>query len=207
MRNRVFYITIILFFVFSLGCAINRNGKLLASDDVPSSVEKIIRPLAEKQNLFISSLKNSKVVYIGTEIVRQKSETGKDSPIKIYRTIHYRYSDDAAIFSLVNPDKQTVLKQRAIPHFPVSLAREELDTAKALALADPKVKKSLGENVSRIKVEALVIRPFSEKDPWFGHRVIRLLFKDGRNYRHNPKVIVDLTKKNVLVEIDEGFNK
>ncbi len=194
--------------VWLLGCAptpapsLAPSTKLVASEDVPDSVAQTARDLAEKQPALQATLLKARVVYIGTELVRQKTAEGEDSPRKIHRVIHYRYDDDTAILSVVSVGEAAVLEQREIPHLPVSLSRKELDTASDLAMKDPRVREALGKDVARVQIEALVIRTASVEDRWFGHRVVQLLFRVGRDYRHSPRVVVDLTKGAVLVETE-----
>lgn len=181
------------------------SKKLVASDDVPDSVAQKARLLAEKHPPLLESLQKARVVYIGTELLRRKTEDGEEYPTKIYRVIHYRYDDDTAIHSEVSLVDAAVLDQREIPHLPTPLTQEELDTASALAMKDRRVREALGKDVDRVEVEALVIRAASDEDPWFGRRVVQLLFRVGRDYRHSPRVIVDLTNSTVLVETEEDL--
>jgi len=76
----------------------------------------------------------------------------------------------------------------ARPHLPVGLAQAEFERAKELALSDDAVRKALGSNASNVVVEALVIRAIADKDPYFGRRVVRLLFKLGADYLSEPIV-------------------
>jgi len=178
---------------------------LVASENVPDSVAQEARLIAEAQPALRDTLRSARVIYIGTELVRGKAEDGEDDPRYSYRVIHYRYDDDTAIVSLVNLEDSAVLDQREIPHYPTSLTREELETAKGLAMEDPRVREALEDDVDRVEVEALVIRVASEEDRWFGRRVVQLLFRVGRDYRHSPRVIVDLTTSTVLVETEEDL--
>ncbi|MEE9296008.1 MAG: hypothetical protein V3W34_13735 [Phycisphaerae bacterium] len=201
----------LLLLVWLLGCAptpapsLAPSAKLVASEDVPDTVAQTARDLAEKQPALQATLLSARVVYIGTELVRQKTADGEDDPRKIYRVIHYRYDDDVTIHSLVNLGESAVLDQQEIPHLPTSLSQEELDTASALAMKDRRVRDALGKDVDRVQIEALVIRAANRKDRWFGHRVVQLLFRVGRDYRHSPRVIVDLTKNAVLVGNEEDL--
>jgi len=112
---------------------------------------------------------------------------------------HYRYEGDLAILTVVNLSQRAVVSVEARPHLPVGLAQAEFERAKELALADEAVKKALGPNASKVVVEALVIRAIAEKDPYFGRRVVRLLFKLGAGYLSEPIVNVDLTAGRVEI--------
>ena len=69
-------------------------------------------------------------------------------------------------------------------------------------MSDQRVREELGEDAERVEIEGLVIRPASEEDPWFGRRMVQLLFRVGRDYRHSPRVVVDLTDEAILIETD-----
>ncbi len=172
----------------------------VASDDVPDAVAKEARRFAETQVALQSTLKESRTVYIGIERLREKTSKGEEDPREIYRVIHYRYDDDTALHSVLTLKDAALLDYQEFPHLSTSLAQEELDTATKLALNDDDVRAKLGEFIDRVKVEALVIRAASEEEPWFGRRVVRLLFRVDRNYLRSPRVIVDLTKSTVLIE-------
>lgn len=190
--------------ILLVGCAGEqpRPGReeLVASDDVPEAVAGKARRLAEEQPALRAAMQETRVVYVGTELTRLKTEDGGDPQGKHYVVIHYRYDNDAAIHSLVSVDDGTVLDQQEAPHLPTSLAQEELDRASTLALGDGRVREALGSDVERVEIEPLVIRPASKEDPWFGRRVVQLLFRVGRDYRHSPRTVVDLTNDAVLVE-------
>jgi hypothetical protein len=178
---------------------------LVASDDVPTDLAEEARLLAEQHPTLASIMLKARVVYISTETTRWKTKDGEEDLRKIFLVSHYRYDNDAAIRSLVNLSDATVLDQREIPHLPVSLAQEELDTASALALKDARVSDALGSDRESVEIEALVIRSASEDDPWFGRRVVQLLFRVDRDYRHSPRVVVDLTNNVVLIETEGEF--
>ena len=174
--------------------------KLVASDDVTVLVAEKARLLAENQSLLATTLQNDRVVYVGTDKIRLKTLDGMDDSIQTYQVIHYRYNDDTTINSLVNLDEGLVVEQKEIPNFPAPLAQSELDLARDLALEDKRIRSALGKDIDHVKVEALVIRAASEQDPWFGRRVVQLLFRIGRDYRHNPRVVVDLTNNIVYLD-------
>jgi hypothetical protein len=184
---------------------------LVASDDVPESISVEARDLVENSPLMIKTLSEAKVIFIVTEVIRQKN--GEDDLSNLYNVIHYRYDDDTAIHSRVNLEEYAILDQQEFPHLPTNFTPGELAIAAEMALADDRVRRALGDEIDNIKVEALAIRTFSEDDPWFGRRVLRLLFKDtrgektsgrtsgiGNGYLHEPVVIVDLTGNVVTIE-------
>ena len=185
------------------GCAAipNNTEKVpdVASDDVPLNIEKQLIYIAENSPLLEKSLRQDRVIYIGSEVIRRKSNLGVEISDKTYLVTHYRYNDDTAIHSLINLENSLVIIQKEFAHLPTSLSKHELDMAKSLAMKDARVREALGKDVDRVEIEALVVRATSQSDPWFGHRVMQLLFRVGRDYRHRPLVIVDLTDKVVLL--------
>lgn len=188
--------------------------KLVASDDVPEALSLKARDLVESSPLLAKSLLEAKVIFIATEVVRQKSEDedGEEDRAQLYNVIHYRYDDDTAIHSLVNLEDYEILSQQEFPHLPTNFTPGELAIASEMALGDERVRRALGDEIDKVEIEALAIRTFSEVDPWYGHRVLRLLFKKirdvknggstdvGGGYLHEPIVIVDLTEGVVTIE-------
>lgn len=193
-----------LIFMWLASCAapLIQSETLVASDDVPRAAELKARTAAEKQPVLKATMLRQRVVYVGTEVVRTKTSDENDDPRKSYLVIQYRYDDDTAIHSIVRPADGFVLEQREFPHLATSLGRNEMKAARALAMKAPRVRKELGKDVDRVDVEALVIRAADAKDPWFARRVVRLLFRLGRDYRRSPIVVVDLTNNTVLVETE-----
>jgi hypothetical protein len=137
---------------------------------------------------------------VDAELVRGKAEGEQERASRLALITHYRYSGDVAIRTLVDAGSGRVLETEAIPHLPVPLAKEEFDRARELALADPRVRETLGAEASRLRAEALVVRTADERDSIFGHRVVRLLFRRGQDYLTRPIVLVDLTAGRVLLE-------
>ena len=71
--------------------------------------------------------------------------------------------------------------------------------AERLALADERVKALLGHRPGLV-VEQMVIRGTPPGSPGHGQRIVRLLFKVGRDYLSRPVVFVDLTEASVSIE-------
>jgi hypothetical protein len=138
---------------------------------------------------------------VRTRLVRDKRPGGStDAEVRrLAQVTHYRYDGDLAILTLIDLEQQQVLEVREVPHLTVPLAEEELDGAQDLALADPRVRKELGSSVDSVLIEALVLRTPDEKDQFFGHRVVRLLFLRGGSYLDRPVVLVDLTARKVVI--------
>ena len=173
---------------------------LVASDDVPDSLAARARLIAEDQSVFREGNRRNRVVYIWTDFERRKTDGGEEPPEDLYRVIHYRYDDDTAIHTVVNLGDGEVVYRKEIPHLPTPFTQQELNHAHGLAMNNATVREALGRYVNKVVVEGLPIHSASDNDPWFGRRVVQLLFKVGQDYISSPRVIVDLTNSNVVVE-------
>ena len=172
-------------------------GELRAQEDdtlafqLTASEKALAADLAETA---IAHLRTPSPLYlVRTRLVREKS--GR----RLAQVTHYRYDGDLAILTLVDLGEKQVREVKEEPHLTVPLAEEELRRARDLALADPRVRKELGSAVGSVEVEELVLRTADEKDEFFGHRVVRLLFLQGGIYLERPLVLVDLTAQKVVI--------
>ena len=139
------------------------------------------------------------IFVVDVDLIRDKvagSEDGRRGAL----VTQYRYRGDLAIITHVDLAAGKVLKVEEVPHLPVPLAEEELKRARQMALDDAAVRSVLGRPLDGVTVEALVTRPGSQGDPLYGHRLVRLLFKAGRDYLSQPAVLVDLTDGKVIVQ-------
>lgn len=135
---------------------------------------------------------------ISAELHRDKSAVTRN---RLVLVTSYRYSGDVAILSYVDLTKGIVTRVDTIAHTNVHLCEAEYLLAKEKAFADPKVRQQLGVYLNQVKVEAMVSHSAYEKDPLFGHRVVRLLFKvPNSGYLAQPIVFVDLTANQVLID-------
>lgn len=137
---------------------------------------------------------------VAVERFRDKLAEERDSLARFAVVTHYRYDGDLAIRTVVSLPRRAVVRTDTAAHAPTPLAPEELARARELALADSRVRETLGSHVNDVVVEALVVRTASPRDPLFGRRVVRLLFRVGRDYMRDPVVLVDLTAERVVVE-------
>lgn len=170
-----------------------------ASEDVPAAIAERARSLVERSTLLRSALVEDRTVFVGVDLVRRKGRGDLELP-PLYRVRHYRYSDDAAITSLVDLRTGRIAEQVEERHAAVPLSAAELDEARALAMRDPQVARALAPHRKAIVAEPLVVRTSDPEDPWFGRRVVRLLFRVGRAYISEPLVYVDLTRREVITE-------
>jgi hypothetical protein len=104
----------------------------------------------------------------------------------------------------VDVGRGRVTEETEARHAPVALAGVELNEARALAFANPRVARALEPHRERLLVEPLVVRTSDPADPWFGRRIVRLLFRVGRDYVSDPIVFVDLTRREVIVQPAHG---
>jgi hypothetical protein len=172
-----------------------------ASDDVPADIAERVRRVAEAAPDLREKLAAPRTIFIGVELVRRKGDNGRELE-PIYRVQHYRYGDDTAIFSLVDGGRLRGVEE--VPHAPVALTLGELAEARGLALEDRRVARALERYRDRLLVEPLVVRTSDPADPWFGRRIVRLLFRVGQDYVSEPIVFVDLTRREVIVERAHG---
>ena len=171
-------------------------ARQVASDDVPAALSRRARDLTERAAA-PRRLLEGRSIYITTEKLRVKADNGEEGR-PLYQVTHYRYADDTAIVSVVDLERGEVLSQREVPHLPVMLTVEELAQARELALAQPAVREALAR-YPNVTVEPLLVRVGQDRDPWFGHRVVRLLFRVNRDYLTRPIVYVDLTTSRVQI--------
>ena len=174
----------------------------LAPSPSPLSEEEQRRAvaIAERGTETARFLAAGRNVVADVELVRDKAleEAGRQD--RLASVTHYRYAGDLTIQTLVNITDEQVLDVRTAEHRPTPLTVEEVERAKSLAFDDPDVRSALPVPVERIVAEPLLTTAGSPDDPLFGRRVVRLLFKVGRDYLAQPVVLVDLTSERVIVE-------
>ncbi|MCI0455496.1 MAG: hypothetical protein L0Z62_00785 [Gemmataceae bacterium] len=114
---------------------------------------------------------------------------------------HYRYEGNLAILSSIDLDRRQVLEVEAVPHMPTALAPEERAEAEKLARAHVEVARALVRyRTLKVEVDALAITTADEKAFGYRHRLVRLRFRQGRDYLlYAPTVDVDLTTGQVRV--------
>lgn len=141
---------------------------------------------------------------VAIERLRDKDAEAADSNARFAVVTHYRYDGDLAIRSTVDLVRRAVVRTDSAAHRPTPLAPEELEQARRLALENAAVRRALGARADQVTVEALVLRTSSPRDPIFGHRVVRLLFRVGADYLREPIVLVDLHTSAVTIEPTEA---
>lgn len=137
---------------------------------------------------------------VSAELFRDKNIAPAAQKDRLVLVTSYRYDGDLAIYSFLNLTRGTVMKVNTVAHQPVRLTETEFLQAKDRALADPQVRQKLGSYRGQAQIEAMVSHSPYEKDPLFGHRVVRLLFRVDKGYLVKPIVFVDLTAEQVLVD-------
>jgi Cu2+-containing amine oxidase len=132
---------------------------------------------------------------VGVELFRDKEIEAAAGRAAL--VTHYRYEGDLTIRTVVDLRERRILSVEALPHVPTPLSMEEFERAKGMALEDARVAGALGADRERVVVESLSIHTPDPSDRYFGHRVVRLLFRVGPDYLSEPIVNVDLTSGTV----------
>jgi hypothetical protein len=147
--------------------------------------EEAVAPLRTRAPMYL----------VASELIRPKGDEARQALIT-----HYRYDGDLAILTTVDFGRRQVVALDTVPHLVVPIVAEEVERARELALADPRVSRAVAPYRGELQVEAIQSRAASADDPLFGRRVVRLLFRVRRGWLDDPVVHVDLTAGRVLVE-------
>lgn len=152
--------------------------------------------IAERELTSRSLRAEGPIYVVDAELLRDKQSDKR----RLALITHFRYQGNLAIRTLVDLGDRQVLRVESSEDPQVPLAEAELKTAIDLTLADARVQAALGEDRARVTVEGLRLLTSDPKDPLYGHRVLRMLFKVGEDYRNTPVAIVDLTTRRVSIE-------
>jgi hypothetical protein len=147
--------------------------------------EEAVRPLRTRAPMYL----------VASELIRPKGNEARQALVT-----HYRYEGDLAVLTTVDFGRRSVVALDTVPHLVVPIVPAEVERARDLALADPRVSRVVEPYRNELQVEAIQSRAASAADPLFGHRVVRLLFRVRRGWLDDPLVHVDLTAGRVLVE-------
>jgi hypothetical protein len=188
------YHSIALAACFALGCT--SRPEPMPFELSPAEVRQA-RDLAESLEPFADLRHPSpatRIVFVKAERLPGPDATSSARDVMLQ---HYRYRDDATIFTHVDLNRHEVVKCETSPHYPTGLAEEEVSRAKELAKNDDRL---------RTMIEAqglsLIPRPLEVNDaanPLQHHRVVQLLLQRGRESLLEPKVLVDLTQERVII--------
>lgn len=180
-----------------------------AARELVEQSQDFTQVLSERERGFLKGerprdLKGDKeiIYYTLTEVVPTKDDGERPKGLleaALVVVSHYRYSTDEVVRSTVDLKTKKVLKVEKFAHLPTPLAEEEFTEAKKLALDNDKVKDALKPYGDKLKIQPLLPR-VGEKDKAFGHRLVNLVFHVGTTYLTSPRVIVDLTTREVKVE-------
>jgi hypothetical protein len=166
-----------------------------------TEAEKLLAVQLTDQAITSRDLRNGSPLYlVETELVVEKAEVEGAPGKRLARITHYRYDGDLSIFTLIDVSAQSARRMDVVPHHPVPFSNEEYEAAAGLALADRRVRSLLGERLTQVQVEGLALRTSDPADRYFGHRVLRLMFKLGHDYLTRPIAVVDLTAQTVVVD-------
>jgi Cu2+-containing amine oxidase len=171
------------------------------SDQELSSGERDLAARLARQGLDQRALvQTGPLVLSRVELLRDKTQEEKGQSNRQALVTHYRYQGDLTIQSAVDLTSQRIISVDTASGVPAPLAEEEFTRARKLALADPAVRRALGDATDRVTVEPLLVRSADPKDPLFHHRLVRLLFRLGQDYLTQPVVMVDLSDGRVQVQ-------
>jgi hypothetical protein len=173
--------------------------------DLTPEEHRLVLDLAQ-QALKDKNLLKGKMVLTSLEVLRNTKD--RESPRNAL-LIHYRYDGNLAIFTSVNIGRRAVTKVETEAHFPTSLAPEEVARAIELAHASADLRKALAKYgpPEKLEVDPLVAHTADPQSPVYGHRAVRLFYRQGRTYLlYGPTVLVDLTTETVRVSAggDDG---
>jgi hypothetical protein len=204
--NRYHTLSALLAISIGLGVLI----RAAAQDTLPQDQRPLDQELTPDERKTAEQLANAAIqqralavgrMYLsGMEVLRDKAEEAKAEPQRLALVIHYRYEGDLTILTSVNLTRKSVMAVDTVRGIAAPLSDEEFAQARRLAMADPRVTRSLRGDARQLTVERLLSRSSDPRDPLFGHRVVRLLFRYGQDYVSDPVVTVDLTTGKVLVE-------
>jgi hypothetical protein len=189
-------------------CAALSGPALQAQDDEEftkpfqlTEAEKLLAVQLADQAINSRGLRNGSALYlVETELLREKPAIEGQAEKRLARITHYRYDGDLSIFTLIDLSAQSARKMDVTPHAPVPFSHEEYKAAGDLALAHPRVRAALGSRESLVKAEGLALRTSSPGDRFFGHRVLRMMFRLEDDYLVEPIALVDLTAQTVEIE-------
>jgi hypothetical protein len=166
------------------------------SGDLTNVERTLVRTLSE-QALQGKGLFKGKVFLTSAEVFVDNS---RGRPVRFVLVQHYGYDGDVTLQTSINLDRKEVLGVEALPHCPTPLSPEELAEAEKLARANPVVKRALARQKGPVEVDAQMYFPAPDQ-PTYQHRMVRLLFRQGRRYLLNcPAADVDLTAGTVRAD-------
>lgn len=166
-----------------------------------TETEKLLAVQLSDQAITSRELRNGSPLYlVETELVVEKPEVDGAAGKRLARITHYRYDGDLSIFTMIDLTAHSTRRMDVVSHHPVPFSNEEYEAAAGLALADRRVRSLLGERLTQVQPEGLAMRTSDPADRYFGHRVLRIMFKLGDDYLTRPIAVVDLTAQTVVVD-------
>jgi len=139
-----------------------------------------------------------------------------DLTVREVEVVLFRPDNEAGARVLVDLRRGSVLEVLRLRTGQVPMTFDDLADAFQLAARDAEVQRLLGPSIQDFKVQAassqpgievpenivtgLPLRSTDPKDPCATHRCMELFFRRGNDYLSEPVVLVDLTRKKVIVE-------
>jgi hypothetical protein len=185
-----------------------------AAREIVEKSEDFTRVLSERERGFLKGERprdpkgdKEVIYYTQTEVAPAKDDGERPRGLleaALVVVSHYRYRNDEVIRSTVDLKTRKVLKVETFAHLPTPLSEEEFAEAKKLAFdekqeAGKKLAAALKPYGDKLRIEPLLPR-VGKDDKAFGHRLVNLVFHAGTTYLTSPRVIVDLTTREVKVE-------
>lgn len=135
-------------------------------------------------------------------------------PRRSAEALYYRADRDEGLRALVDLAGRRVTDIATVPGPSVPLSRDEIADAARLALADPRVKRLFDGRVDAFRVatepatragadsariEGLRAVAMTPGDPCYRRRCVVLFFRVGNRYVQMNRVVVDVTRQQVIV--------
>jgi hypothetical protein len=112
----------------------------------------------------------------------------------------YRPDRDAGVRVLVHLQPAAVVAVVPVPGAQVPLTNDDYQLARELALRSPEVQSRFGRGLQGAKIEMLRELPSDQEDPCFRNRCVFLLFRLPEGYASGPRVVVDLSAREVRMK-------
>ena len=195
------YISWLLLAILPLGCSQasgDPTGKVAYPFVLTPAEVGLARQLAEEDMPGIHLPSGPKTVFIKIDLL---PDSQADTAQRLVMVQHYRYHGDETIFTMIDLRTHEVLSRQFHAHYPTGLAASEVEQALHLARTDVRLR-TLLETAATSTAEDVADSIRAPHHPWFGHRMVHVMLRQGGNYLAEPRVLVDLTTENVILDSD-----
>jgi hypothetical protein len=157
------------------------------------------RQLAEQDLPGVGLTSGPKIVFIKIDLLPDsQAETAQ----RLVMVHHYRYLGDETIFTMIDLRTHTVLSREVHAHYPTGLAPSEIEEALHLARSDVRLHTLLATAATATSDDVRPIQYADPQHPWFGHRMVHVMLRQGSSYLAEPRVLVDLTTATVHIDTE-----